>query len=881
MESSWRAAVIWLCVVLLASQGIAIPTRDLSKADLKEDEIEIEEKRSDGIENDKNPFDMIQRLNTEKDLTALYEGDIAVIPKKTKVSDIPGGQEMLQDAINEKRNTVDDKRNLWVGKVVPYVIQPELDHVKDLIGQAIGDIQNNSCIVFKQRDAEQQYLKFFLGSGCWSYVGRYFGGINEISIGNGCNQKGIIIHEVLHALGFWHEQSRGDRDKFIEIFWDNIRSGVESNFQKNTKHEMLVNYDYDSVMHYGSYAFSANGKKTIVPIANPSAVIGQRNGLSPKDITELNVLYDCQSKSIDYYSTWGNWKPCDSLCYKERQRFCSHVDLSKCPAVDAYGVESERVQCAQSECNAPIAGNWGRWSSWSPCSKTCDAGVITRTRVCNDPAPKNGGSDCVGQSTMSSICKIKSCNLGPDDCEFENGMCGWVNETTGDQLDWQRLAGGTPSAGTGPTGDHTSGQGSYVYMEASSPAYSGQKAILTSKLMGGSSSGKKCLSFWYHMLGAAMGSLKVNSVDTVTGTTLLKTISGDQGNQWKNEEIVFSTPNHFKIQFVAERGYGYESDIAIDDIFFKDGSCKPEDNPLGMEDKSIKNYQLSSSSDWDLNHLPFYARLNQPGSLQWCASWNKHGTDQFIRVDFDKRQVISGVSVQGQATWDNWVTSYKIKYTEDGYLWKTLQENGIDKIFTGPTSRNTPVKHKFTTSLKAFGIIVNPQTFHGNDICLRIELYGYGCIDNVRPLGMASGRILNSQITASSIYDLNHKGYEARLNNYKVWCTYNNNAMQYVQVDLGKIMQVFAVATQGHPTWDNWVTSYEVTYSENGNLYYDILQAAGTWTRAVFTGNRDRHSIVKNKLPSPIRARYIRIHPKTYFGHDTCLRAEFYGCDAA
>ena len=47
---------------------------------------------------------------------------------------------------------------------------------------------------------------------------------------------------------------------------------------------------------------------------------------------------------------------------------------------------------------------------------------------------------------------------------------------------------------------------------------------------------------------------------------------------------------------------------------------------------------------------------------------------------------------------------------------------------------------------------------------------------------MASGRILNSQITASSIYDSNHQGYEARLNNYKVWCTNNNNAMQYVQV---------------------------------------------------------------------------------------------------
>ena len=59
---------------------------------------------------------------------------------------------------------------------------------------------------------------------------------------------------------------------------------------------MLSLYDYDSIMHYGSYAFSSNGKKTIVPIQDPAATIGQRDDLSAKDISELNTLYDCQSK---------------------------------------------------------------------------------------------------------------------------------------------------------------------------------------------------------------------------------------------------------------------------------------------------------------------------------------------------------------------------------------------------------------------------------------------------------------------------------------------------------------------------------------------------------------------------------------------------------
>jgi hypothetical protein len=75
------------------------------------------------------------------------------------------------------------------------------------------------------------------------------------------------LHELNHAVGFYHEQSREDRDEFVDILYDNIQSGFAYAFDKaapGTTNTFDVRYDYESVMHYGNTYFSRNGQPTIV-----------------------------------------------------------------------------------------------------------------------------------------------------------------------------------------------------------------------------------------------------------------------------------------------------------------------------------------------------------------------------------------------------------------------------------------------------------------------------------------------------------------------------------------------------------------------------------------------------------------------------------------
>ncbi|VDM82049.1 unnamed protein product, partial [Strongylus vulgaris] len=98
-----------------------------------------------------------------------------------------------------------------------------------------------------------------------------------------------------HALGFYHEQGRYDRDSYVSIVSQNIQNGYLSQFTKQARSTMEdygVGFDYGSVMHYDQFSFSSNGRYTIQTLdTNYQQTIGQREGPSFMDVKRINLAY--------------------------------------------------------------------------------------------------------------------------------------------------------------------------------------------------------------------------------------------------------------------------------------------------------------------------------------------------------------------------------------------------------------------------------------------------------------------------------------------------------------------------------------------------------------------------------------------------------------
>jgi len=192
----------------------------------------------------------------------------------------------------------------WPNGTVPYELNMTEYSLVDMyiIQGGLKEIERDTCIQFVKRTNEIDYIFVTPNIGCWSYLGRKGSGQTLSLTLPQCINRGTVIHEFMHALGFWHEHSRPDRDEYVEVLWDNIIEDKQSNFDKNIgswNNWMNFSYDYRSVMHYSSNAFSRSPVLHTLRPKNSQVRLRELGRaktvgtLTELDKLKINAFYEC------------------------------------------------------------------------------------------------------------------------------------------------------------------------------------------------------------------------------------------------------------------------------------------------------------------------------------------------------------------------------------------------------------------------------------------------------------------------------------------------------------------------------------------------------------------------------------------------------------
>jgi len=253
---------------------------------------------------------------------------------------------------------ISEEKYRWPNGVVPYTLTGFSYAERRKILETISTLndQLEGCINIRpySSNTDVDYINIFKGEPrkCWSKVGR-IGGHQPLSLGDRCIERGTITHELLHALGLYHEHQRSDRDNYVEIHRDNMvdltDSKYKTNFAKCTGcKDYGVPYNIESVMHYSQWGFAKPNSQSITAHdSTKQSRMGTSTGLGMLDELLLRKMYKCTIVKENY--RWPNGAVPYTLrgfSYAEKQRILEVIStlndqLEGCITIRPYSSNTD------------------------------------------------------------------------------------------------------------------------------------------------------------------------------------------------------------------------------------------------------------------------------------------------------------------------------------------------------------------------------------------------------------------------------------------------------------------------------------------------------------------------------------------------------------
>ncbi|CAB3982231.1 zinc metallo ase nas-13-like [Paramuricea clavata] len=578
-------------------------------------------------------------------------------------------------------------RTPWPDAIIPYVfdcsvlsIESALKATKD----AIKEWEDRTCVKFVEKQPHHKvYLEFIRAAGCWAtYVG-YKGKKTQISIGNGCDYKHVMVHELGHVIGFWHEQSRPDRDNYITINYGNVIRSLRYNFDivREQTNNYGERYDFNSIMHYPFNAFAIDRRQNTIFAKDPRLQSSARpyRKLSNSDVIQTNRMYKCdeiksaraktmkaigEANKINWASTGGKCQDQHQHCKSwAKANFCELSPdpmLTSCP--ESCGVCGKVCQDEYKDCPA--------WADYGYCIR------------------KPGTSDHIIKFMLSS-CR-KSC-----------AVCIPAPTTKPTTKPTTTLP---PTTTPKPTTKPATRPPTKARPVATKPVTT-QEPHTTTKVITKN--------------GISIPSTKFTGVLCKDRSKYCKDWANDgrcDTDRWVYDNCLkscrrYTVCDRYMIKPIGRcsNAHGvYSKEIIPDSRLYAPTTFAPG----GGWYARASSARLYKEDDH---------RLKNVGA--WCAEPNNN-REKYLQIDFGSEKIITALATQGRDVYFEHVKAYSLSFRL-GVSWVHYRERGSRdrKIFDANCDHVTPVMNLLERDVRARYMRIHPTKYIGA-ACLRVEVYG-------------------------------------------------------------------------------------------------------------------------------------------------------------